>query len=544
MLGEIHARDGAVRHKCARPAPSTTGWLKLTQEPQTGIRTTAEEQPRSSLTGSGTELHPLLNTMPNLTPSLTTSTWSSDSISERARGGGITSMNGLGQGPPMASSRGLGTRSLEANAISVDDGLGQGLPMASSRGASNLNFNVENVCSNVVGQGPPMASSRGPGNIYLEQVGVNSLGRGTVHGVNYGSSNITLSNPSSNANGVGHGLAAYTTTGPGGASIQGGLLGDQEGTHSQPGGAGVLAGLGVTDANTSDDTLGGQHMFGGLGNGTGSANHSHSYTRGQGVASSLTNPMFPGLVNHSLTEAFGVPERVKKMAWQGKDVPLYMFLPGFGEHDNSDPPVLATVPGKGGHFTLTASNNEKEKALSRRPLSPAEFASAFLRYKGVILQRFPESSAELDAYLAHILAMASGYTGHACWQYHLLFSRKAANLWEQGVHTNWASADPMLLHASIASHWANICEHCQSLLHATTSCPFNPQGGWSAPQGRVFSNPPFGFGNDANSDNVPICNNFNDNGCKQTVCNYLHICRLCRGPDHPAPVCKGKASSA
>ena len=187
------------------------------QEPQTGIRTTVEEQPSSSLTGSGTELHPLLNTMPNLTPSLTTSTWSSDSIGERARGGGITSLNGLGQGPPMASSRGLGTHSSEANAISVDNGSGQGPPMASSHGVGNLNFNVENVCSNVVGQGLPMASSHGPGNIYSEQVGVNSLGQGTVCGVNYGSSSITLSNPGSNANGVGHGLAAYTTTRPGGA---------------------------------------------------------------------------------------------------------------------------------------------------------------------------------------------------------------------------------------------------------------------------------------------------------------------------------------
>ena len=141
------------------------------QEPQTGIRTTVEEQPSSNLAGSSTELHPLLNTMPTLTPSLTTSTWSSDSIGERARGGGgggITSMNGLGQGPPMASSRGLGTRSSEANTISVDNGLGQGLPMVSSRGAGNLNFNIENVCSNVVGQDPPMASSCGPGNIYLE----------------------------------------------------------------------------------------------------------------------------------------------------------------------------------------------------------------------------------------------------------------------------------------------------------------------------------------------------------------------------------------
>ena len=140
----------------------------------------------------------------------------------------------------------------------------------------------------------------------------------------------------------------YPTTEPGGAAIQGGLLGEQGGAPSQPGGVGVLGGLGVTDTNNSSDTLGGQHMCRGLGNGTGSANHSQSYTRAQGVVSILTNPMLAGSVNHSLTEAFGVPERVKKMAWQGKDVPLYMFLLGFREHDNSGPPVLAPVPGKQG----------------------------------------------------------------------------------------------------------------------------------------------------------------------------------------------------
>ena len=35
--------------------------------------------------------------------------------------------------------------------------------------------------------------------------------------------------------------------------------------------------------------------------------------------------------NQPISTAFGVPESVKRKAWQGKNVPLYMFLPGFSE---------------------------------------------------------------------------------------------------------------------------------------------------------------------------------------------------------------------
>ena len=89
------------------------------------------------------------------------------------------------------------------------------------------------------------------------------------------------------------------------------------GAHSQPGGVGTLGGPDVTEANNSSDTLGSQYMFGGLGNGAGSTNHSQSYTSGQGVVSALTNPMLAGSVNHSLTDAFGVPEKVKKCVFTG-----------------------------------------------------------------------------------------------------------------------------------------------------------------------------------------------------------------------------------
>ena len=61
-------------------------------------------------------------------------------------------LNGLGQGPPVASSRGLSIFIQRLMLLVLIIGLGQGLPMASSRGAGYLNFNVENACSKFFGQ--------------------------------------------------------------------------------------------------------------------------------------------------------------------------------------------------------------------------------------------------------------------------------------------------------------------------------------------------------------------------------------------------------
>ena len=63
----------------------------------------------------------------------------------------------------MASSRGLGTLYSETNTIRVNNGLGQGC--------------------------------HGPGSIHSEQLGVNGLGQGPLHEVNYSSCNIHLTLP-------------------------------------------------------------------------------------------------------------------------------------------------------------------------------------------------------------------------------------------------------------------------------------------------------------------------------------------------------------
>ena len=149
--------------------------------------------------------------------------------------------------------------------------------------------------------------------------------------------------------------------------------------------------------------------------------------------------------------------------------------------------MLMPVPGEGGQFTLTMSTPDQNRKLSRLQLPPTELATAFLRYKDVMLKRFREQSGELDAYLAHILGLASSYMGNAYWHYHSLFTKKAASLWKRGVKVDWGVRDPVLLHAVIASQRANYCKHCQNILHPTSQCLFSvapvtkPPGGEGTP---------------------------------------------------------------
>ena len=78
-----------------------------------------------------------------------------------------------------------------------------------------------------------------------------------------------------------------------------------------------------------------------------------------GTGGNYVNPqqVFEAFVaaNQPISTAFGVLESVKREAWQGKNVLLYMFLPGFSEQEPGGNPVLMPVPGEGGQFTLTMS---------------------------------------------------------------------------------------------------------------------------------------------------------------------------------------------
>ena len=62
----------------------------------------------------------------------------------------------------------------------------------------------------------------------------------------------------------------------------------------------------------------------------------------------------------------GVPEFAKKKAWAGQLVPLYMFLPGYSDHDSS--PSLVPTQQEDGTFVFVSNTSEREKRLSNEPL--------------------------------------------------------------------------------------------------------------------------------------------------------------------------------
>ena len=215
----------------------------------------------------------------------------------------------------------------------------------------------------------------------------------------------------------------------------------------------------------------------------------------------------------------------------------FMFLPGFSEQEPGGNPVLIPVPGEGGQFTLTMSTPDQNGKLSGRQLPPTEFATAFLRYKDVTLEHFPEQSGELDAY------QTSSYPGNAYWHYHSLFTKKAASLWERGEKVHWGVPDPVLLHAAIASQRANYCEHCQNILHPTSQCPSSvvpvtkPLGGGRAPPTQEGNGATTTTYSKAYYKGREICNNFNFKSCWLLDCKFLHICRFCQQKDHPMKSC-------
>ena len=108
--------------------------------------------------------------------------------------------------------------------------------------------------------------------------------------------------------------------------------------------------------------------------------------------------------------------------------PCICFYLAFQSRNQGVTQYSLPVPGEGGQFTLTMSTSDQNHKLSQQQLSQTEFATAFVRYKDVMLECFPEWSGELDAYLAHILGLASSYTGNVYWHYQSLFTKKAASI--------------------------------------------------------------------------------------------------------------------
>jgi hypothetical protein len=74
-------------------------------------------------------------------------------------------------------------------------------------------------------------------------------------------------------------------------------------------------------------------------------------------------------------------------------------------------------------------------------------------------------------YMSNIVNMSFRFGGNFFYEYHKLFSRKAASHLVRGVKLDWSQVDMSIHRVVFGGCKANICQLCNSLDHGTKCCP-------------------------------------------------------------------------
>ena len=159
----------------------------------------------------------------------------------------------------------------------------------------------------------------------------------------------------------------------------------------------------------------------------------------------------------------------------------------------------------------------------------------------LMCERF-DRQEELDSYLSQIIEMATDFGGSLFYEYHKLFSAKAATvLHNNGIKLDWSIRDTDLYCRLCAGRRVNACTLCSSVAHSTGMCPLASS----------LKTPSAGL-NKRNADGVndavgrqrkfhagvEICNNYNSsNGCNRRICKFLHLCSWCKSEQHCGAEC-------
>ena len=163
----------------------------------------------------------------------------------------------------------------------------------------------------------------------------------------------------------------------------------------------------------------------------------------------------------------------------------------------------------------------------------ATWSQCFAIFVAVVGQHQPGRIAELMAYNAIIARASRKYRWPSWVVYDQNFRQDAAG----NASLSWAKVEPSLYAQCFTGQEArreNWCRTCQSVEHASASCPFQStrKRAWSGPSGP---------GSPSGTDDV--CRKYNKyNGdCRYgRDCKYKHVCSSCQGA-HPAARCKAGA---
>jgi hypothetical protein len=199
-------------------------------------------------------------------------------------------------------------------------------------------------------------------------------------------------------------------------------------------------------------------------------------------------------------------------------------------------------------------------------LTLGEFISAFTVYRNVLCESFPHRRIELDAYLRHIVQLATQYGGSLFYEYHRMFASKSAAWVAKGVLVNWALLDTTLYCTVTSGHRTRSCSICQSLAHASDMCPtLRVDNSGPVRRGSTSNRfSPYDRNNSNNSNNsnnrnldsygrtrqfhnnAEVCNNFNYKTCfRGKSCHFTHVCVKCKSTSHGSSQCgEGKKSQS
>ena len=224
-----------------------------------------------------------------------------------------------------------------------------------------------------------------------------------------------------------------------------------------------------------------------------------------------------------------VSSAVKAQIISGKDVNLAaLLIPGF----NGDIIERVITVGSDVYPLKPLTDTRLNKSLTL-----GEFVKALGVYMSVMCSTYPQRREELNQYLADLVDMSSQFAGFGFYDYHRLFSAKAAAALAKRIKVDWSKRDTMLYTTIFAGQKANACEICKSISHVTAFCGHTlNKNNYSGPgnanrrekdvQGRSISY----------FQNKQICNNFNAGRCKlsSSACFFAHVCSKCKDPSHAA----------
>jgi hypothetical protein len=197
---------------------------------------------------------------------------------------------------------------------------------------------------------------------------------------------------------------------------------------------------------------------------------------------------------------------------------------------------------------LEKSRMDKKLA---QPLSISEFIVAFSKYKSCMLGGFPQRQTELDLYENIIIRISNQFpTTPAFYDYHRMFSARAAEALRRRIKIDWSYMDQDIYSLVTAGRVGRSCKGCGSMTHATIDCTTIPsyKGPSDSPLGRSSTRADSSVDMRGRPRNFAagkeICNNFNEErGCsRKPSCPFMHACAKCHSSDHNALACKANGN--